>query len=602
MVSPAQASFDDLGTPLSDLTYCVVDLETTGGAETDAITEVGAVKVRGGEVLGELQTLVNPRTRVPPLVAVLTGITDAMVADAPPLREVLPAFLAFAQGSVVVAHNAPFDTGFLRRACEELGYPYPRWPVLDTASLARVILMRDEVPNCKLATLARHFRAAVTPDHRALTDARATVDVLHGLIERVGNLGVHTLEDLQEFSRQVSPQRRARRTWAAGLPETAGVYLFVAEHDARPGGPAGPGDEAGEAGGPTRHVLYVGKSKNLRARVRTYFTAAEKRRRMDEMVRVATGVETIPCLTQLQADVLELRLIAAHAPRYNRRSKFPERTCWVKITQEAFPRLSVVTAVRDDGATYFGPFGRRQAAEDVVLAVYDGFPLRQCTQRLSPGRPVTACALAGMRRCCAPCDGSVDVPTYGALVERVRDALSSDARPAVTAVSARLRRLVEEHRFEEAETIRRRLDTLARTSRRFHRIASLAACPEIVAARREGAGWDIHVVRHGRLASTGVAGPHEVPQAVARATVATAETVRPAPGPLPAAGIEETEQIADWLEQPGVRIMHVEGDWAWPLHAVLDHDTLVHHALGVPAEPVRAVVGADEAPVAACLG
>ena len=309
----AQASFEDLGTLLSELTFCVVDLETTGGAETDAITEFGAVKVRGGEVVGEFQTLVNPRAHVPPLIAVLTGITNPMVADAPALREVLPAFLAFAQGTVIVAHNAPFDTGFLRRACEGLGYPFPRWPVLDTAALARAILLRDEVPNCRLATLARHFRTAVTPNHRALTDAQATVDVLHGLIERVGNLGVHTIEDLQEFSRQVSPQRRAKRTWAAGLPERPGVYLFVAEH--------GRARRRGQ-----RHVLYVGKSKNIRTRVRTYFTAAEKRPRMDEMVRVATGVEAIPCLTQLQADVLELRLIAAHAPRYNRRSKFPERT------------------------------------------------------------------------------------------------------------------------------------------------------------------------------------------------------------------------------------------------------------------------------------
>ena len=112
-----------------------------------------------------------------------------------------------------------------------MAYPYPRWPVLDTAALARQILLRDEVPDCRLATLARHFHAATTPNHRALTDARATVDVLHGLIERVGNLGVHTLEDLQEFARRVSPQRRAKRTWAAALPEQAGVYLFVAEHD-----------------------------------------------------------------------------------------------------------------------------------------------------------------------------------------------------------------------------------------------------------------------------------------------------------------------------------------------------------------------------------
>ena len=114
--------------------------------------------------------------------------------------------------------------------------------MVDTAALARQILLRDEVSDCRLATLARHFHAATTPNHRALTDAQATVDVLHGLIERVGNLGVHTLEDLQEFSRRVSPQRRAKRTWAAALPDRPGVYLFVAEHDQQ------------------RHVLYVGKS------------------------------------------------------------------------------------------------------------------------------------------------------------------------------------------------------------------------------------------------------------------------------------------------------------------------------------------------------
>jgi DNA polymerase-3 subunit epsilon len=560
-VGPAQSSFEDLGTHLSQVTFCVVDLETTGGAETDMITEFGAVKVRGGEVLGEFQTLVNPRSHIPPLIAVLTGITNQMVAQAPPLRQVLPAFLAFAQGTVIVAHNAPFDVGFLRRGCEALDYPFPRWPVVDTAALARQILLRDEVANCRLATLARHFRAAVAPNHRALTDAQATVDVLHALIERVGNLGVHTIEDLSEFSRRVSPQRRAKRTWAADLPTSPGVYMFVAEHEDQ------------------RHVLYVGKSKNIRNRVRTYFTAAEKRSRMDEMVRLATGVEAVPCVTQLQADVTELRLIASHAPRYNRRSKFPERTQWIKITQEAFPRLSVVRAVREDGATYFGPFHRRQAAEDVVLALYDGFPIRQCTPRLSATALVSACALAGMGRCAAPCDGTISRDDYSDIVERVRDALSSDARPALLGVRDRMTRLVGEQRFEEAATIRRRLETLTSTGRRFHRIRSLAACPEIVAARKEGLDWEIHVIRYGRLAGAGVSTPREVPQAVARAVRATAETVAKPPDPLPAAGVEETEQIADWLERAGTRLIDITGEWMWPLHAVLDHEALVHHAL-----------------------
>lgn len=574
-----QDSFDDLGTHLSEVTFCVVDLETTGSTEADSITEIGAIKVRGGEVLGEFQTLVNPRSHIPPLIAVLTGITNQMVAEAPPLSQVLPSFLAFAEQCVIVAHNAPFDVGFLRRACQRLEHPWPRWPVVDTVTLARQILLRDEVPNCRLSTLAAHFRATTTPNHRALQDARATVDVLHGLIERVGNLGVHTIEDLQEFSRRVSPQRRAKRTWASDLPEKPGVYVFVAEHDGQ------------------RHVLYVGKSKNIRTRVRSYFTASETRPRMDEMVRVASGVEAITCQTPLHAEVVELRLIAAHAPRYNRRSKFPERQQWIKITQEAFPRLSVVRAVRDDGATYFGPFRRRQSAEDVVLAIYDGFPLRQCTARLSPTEPVSACALAEMGRCSSPCDGSISPDAYGLIVERVRSALSLDPRPAVIGLHERLARLVEQLRFEEATTIQRRLETLTRTGRRFHRIRRLAACAEIVAAARTDQGWEIHVIRYGRLAAAALATPADVPQAVARAALATAETVTRPTDPLPAAGIEETERIADWLERPGVRLIDITGDWMWPLHGVLDHETMVR-CMGLRPEPVGdlGAMSADDIP------
>ncbi len=582
-----QDSFDDLGTALSEVTFCVVDLETTGGAETDHITEIGAVKVRGGVVVGEFQTLIKPASQIPPLIAVLTGITNQMVASAPTLAQALPAYLEFSAHTVTVAHNAPFDVGFLRRACAGLDYPWPRPPVLDTVVLARQILLRDEVRDCRLATLARHFHATTTPIHRALADARATVDVLHGLIERVGNLGVHTLEDLHEFSRRVSPARRAKRRWAEDVPESPGVYSFVRQR-----APGGDDQDPGDV-----EVLYVGKSRNLRRRVRSYFTAAEKRARIDEMVRVADGVQTVVCDTGLQADVTELRLIAAHAPRYNRRSKFPERHQWLKITDEAFPRLSLVRVVKDDGATYFGPFRRRQTAEDVVMAVYDAFPIRQCTPRLSKAQNSPACALVEMQRCSGPCDGSVSLDGYSVIVAAVRTALTSDAREACVAVRSRLLRLVASQRYEEAATVRRRLETLLTTARRFHRVSSLAAVPEIVAARRRedgpGPTWEIHVVRYGRLAGAGLARPSDVPQAVARAVVATAETVGPPVGPLPAATIEETEQIADWLERPGVRIMSMTGDWVWPLHAVLTHGDLVS-ALGV-ADP-SLVAGPATAP------
>ena len=167
-----QDTFDDLGTQLSGLTFVVVDLETTGGnPQTCQITEVGAVKVRAGEVLGEFQTLVNPGEAIPAFIAVLTGITNQMVANAPRIDSVLPAFLEFARDSVLVAHNAPFDIGFLKLAASRLGHPWPGFAVVDTALLARQLVTRDEAPNRRLGTLARIFGASTTPDHRALHDA-----------------------------------------------------------------------------------------------------------------------------------------------------------------------------------------------------------------------------------------------------------------------------------------------------------------------------------------------------------------------------------------------------------------------------------------------
>ena len=156
-----QRSFDELGRPLRDLTFCVVDLETTGGsAEAGSmITEIGAVKVRGGEWLGEFQTLVNPHTQIPPFIAVLTGISNSMVADAPAIESALPAFLEFAQGCVLVAHNAPFDVGFLRHFAARQERPWPKFEVLDTAKLARRVVTRDDAPTAS----SRRWHDCSTP-------------------------------------------------------------------------------------------------------------------------------------------------------------------------------------------------------------------------------------------------------------------------------------------------------------------------------------------------------------------------------------------------------------------------------------------------------
>ncbi|WP_395694803.1 DEDD exonuclease domain-containing protein [Nocardioides sp.] len=561
----SQRSFDELGRPLRDLTFCVVDLETTGGsAEGGAmITEIGAVKVRGGEVLGEFQTLVNPRTEIPPFIAVLTGITNGMVADAPPVESALPAFLEFAAGSVLVAHNAPFDVGFLRYFAEQQGRPWPRFEVLDTARLARRVVTRDDAPNCKLSSLAKAFGSPVTPNHRALEDARATVHVLHGMMERLGGLGVHTLEELQTFSSRVSPAQRRKRHLAEGLPHAPGVYLF---RDDR------------------QRVLYVGTSRDLRTRVRSYFTASETRSRMGEMVGIAACVDGIECATALEAEVRELRLIAEHKPRYNRRSRFPEKVHFLKLTREPWPRLSLVRRVLDDDADYLGPFASKRTAEKCLAALHDTFPVRQCSDRLprdlGAGSGRSPCVLAEMGRCLSPCDGSVDDTTYAAVVRQLRDALLRRPDEVVEAINAKMTALAADERFEEAGLHRDRLAAFVRAAARTQRLSALTRCPEVVAARREEDGrWAVHVVRFGRLAAAGV-----IPSgADAHAFVATlrlsAETVSPAPGPTPAATAEETEKVLRWLESPGIRLVDVDGEWTCPVAGATRH-LAVHDAVG----------------------
>jgi len=565
-VVAVQASFDDLGTALVDTTFVVVDLETTGGSpQSCGITEVGAVKVRGGEVIGEFQSLVNPGEPIPPFIAVLTGITDSLVAGSPRIDAVLPSFLEFARGSVLVAHNAPFDVGFLRAATERLDLEWPRFDVVDTARLARRTLTRDEAPNCKLATLARLFRTTTEPTHRALDDARATVDVLHGLFERLGCHGVTTLEEISTFSTRVHPAQRRKRHLADGVPSTAGVYLF---RDGR------------------GRVLYVGKSVDLRARVRQYFTAAEQRRRMAEMVAMAEEVVAIPCPTALEAEVRELRLIAEHKPPYNRRSKFPEKSSFVKLTVEAFPRLSTVRQVRDDDATYLGPFGSARAAEQATAALHEALPLRQCTAKLSPRRVTSACVLAGLGRCGAPCEGGETVESYAVHVAQARAAMTVDPSIVVAAAHRRIAPLVADERFEDAATQRDRMLSFVRGAARGQRLSALTGCPLVVAARpTEGQGWQIVVVRFGRLSATAVVPRGADPWPTVEALRAGGEAALPGPGPTPAAFAEETECVLRWLDTDGVRLVLLDGTWASPVRGAVGALAALTSSPTVPVVP-----------------
>lgn len=538
-----QLSFDELDTPLRETTFVVVDLETTGmRSGDDAITELGAVKIRSGEVIGEMATLVDPGRNVPPYIVEITGITTAMVTGAPRIEEVLPAFLEFAQGAVLVAHNAPFDIGFLKTAAARSEIAWPAFTVLCTVKLARRILTRDEAPSVKLSFLARLFDVGTTPTHRALDDARATVEVLHALIDRVGNQGVHSLTELVDYLPGIAADQRAKRSLAGHLPHAPGVYLFR---------------------GPSEEVLYVGTASNLHRRVRNYFTGSETRGRMKEMVALATRIDHVECTHALEAGVRELRLISAHTPPYNRRSKYPKRGWWIVLTVEAFPRLSLARIPTMDA---LGPFQSRGDAADVadVLAEFCG--IRTCTIRIAHGQlHGPKCPPRELGSCPASENGPRNEEDYRPGPQLVRDVFRGLDDTPLLRMRERIEELAAAELFEGAARLRDRLTTFTLALHRMQKRCALAALDELVVARPRGeGGWQFAVIRSGRLASAGVSARGVHPMPVVEAITLAAETVIPEPTPLRGASPDEIGLLLRWLESEDTRIVRASAGYAEP--------------------------------------
>ena len=279
-----QPSLDAVGTPASGGHWVVVDLETTGLGAGAEITEIGAVLVRDGAVVDEFSSLVKPSRPIPPFITSLTGITPAMVADADPIAAVLERFMEWSslgaeRSPVLVAHNASFDVGFLRRAARACSRPWPRVRVVDTLALARLALPRPLVRNHKLGTIASYFGTATVPEHRALGDARATAEILLGFIDLLAGAGATDVEDLIALTDQAPARRPTTPDFVADLPASPGVYHFI--------------DTAGD-------TLYVGSASSLRSRVGSYYTKGEKRPKVQRMVSLAAGVRPYPTAVTLE--------------------------------------------------------------------------------------------------------------------------------------------------------------------------------------------------------------------------------------------------------------------------------------------------------------
>lgn len=533
-----QRSFDDLGTPLIDVTFCVVDLETTGGSARDSdITEIGAVKVKGGETLGTFQTLINPGVPIPPFITILTGITQTMVVQAPEIDAVLPAFLEFCgDDSVVVGHNVRFDLSFLAAACRRLGYPQIGNRSLDTAALARR-LIRNEVRSLRLSSLAAHLRSPVTPNHRALEDARATVHVLHSLLERAGSVGVTALEDLLILPTARGTPDYRKIDLAKGLPRQPGVYLFRDRH---------------------REIIYVGKAKNLRTRVMSYFHG-DGRRSISNILRELDSIEYQLCSGELDASLTELRLIHAHRPRHNRASRPPKATHWLTLTSGPFPRLSITRTLHHDSPLVLGPYRSRRAAETVMHALWDACSIRRCTGK--PGSRSGRCAAAQIGQAFCPCDGSLRREDYAVEMDRLISAVERDPQPILDVLAGRMLDHARNRRFEEAGWARDRHKALAHSIERRRRWKALAQAGRVIMERSD---HEIVMLDSGRFVASWRSGTTQ-PLVTGAPSGADRD-----PGQVPPtlAAAAEMDLVWKWIEQAQTRIIDIDGVLALPMSPI----------------------------------
>ncbi len=473
---------------LRDATFVVADTETTGvNPATDRIIEIGAVRVVGGQITERFSQLVQPGRSIPRRITEITGITTGALVGAPPIADVLPAFRDFVGDAVLVGHNLPFDTGFLDAEAARLGLPPLENRTLCTLRLARRILRGARSKG--LGAVADHYGIVIHGRHRALGDAEATAHVLLRFIAHLQFTDeAETLEELlaHQHTRYLhakgEPRHLARiREVLDGLPTRPGVYFMK--------------DASGA-------VVYVGKAKSLRARVRTYFTAIEAHPpRLRQLVDAVRAVEWKETGSELSALLLESRLIKELQPRFNRADRRYRSRPFVRLERDTpFPRVSLAPYILDDGAEYFGPLAGRREGEVVLEVINRFFSLRECDEPLF--RRGQRCLYAAMGRCLAPCD--TPAAAYAEEVEKVRAFLLGETAGVVETLRESMTAAAARREYELAGQCRDWIRALERMTGRQREVAAsvLDHHGAIVLPGEVPGTQQVFVVRYGRHAGT----------------------------------------------------------------------------------------------------
>jgi len=474
-VGLARSDLDEL--PLEAATYVVFDLETTGLAPgRDRICEIGAVRVVDLAPAGRFETLVDPGTPIPASISAFTGIRERDLRGAPTSPEAVRRFLAFAGECVLVAHNARFDVGFLDREVERLEGRRLAAPVLDTVWLARRLLA-GRAARVSLRSLAQFFGTSVEPCHRALPDAEATAEALVALLGLAQERGARTVGDVLELAAPRARRVHAKRSLAFGAPARPGVYRFL--------------DRTGQ-------VLYVGRARDLRARLRSYFRSECQRPAVEAALLALERVEWDVCGSEVEAAVEEARLIQELRPPANARVLRPDRCVYLRRRGDGVVVTSQVGEL--------GPIRSRRRAE------------------------LAARALAGAS------DRELALLTSGGPLPRLR---------------AKLRDLAECLRYEDAARLRdriRALEAVVADLARLDRLRASTFC--LLAPALEDGFAKAFFVAGGRIAAVRTLPPGAGAALEVRAGLTAAREAQAGPPALDPASAEELLLVGSFLRRP----------------------------------------------------
>jgi DNA polymerase-3 subunit epsilon len=461
---------DVVSLALEDAPYVVFDLETTGSsAGKGGITELGALKILRGQVVDQFSTLVNPGRPIEPFVVRLTGITDRMVAEAPDVSEVMPRFEEFVEGSVLVGHNVHFDCSFVTAA--RGGSPLPN-PVLDTLRLARCLV--PGLKRYRLSSLVSHFGVRAMPNHRALSDAAATAAVFLKLLKLLRSAGVRSVGEAAMLRGgaygRIKPQKQHL---AEGVPGTPGVYYFLDKHGT---------------------TLYVGKAKNLKARVRTYFNGGDGRRKVGRLVAEVAEVRVTETGSELRALILEAREIKRLLPRYNSAGRDDRAGWFIRLdTKEPYPVPERVPEnEREEGFIHLGPYRSAGVLDACIEALGRIFPMKRCS---GDGG---VCFYGQMGRC-APCVGMGEEDYRRLVVDEMVALLRGEGgEEHLAALIQERERLAGALEFEAAARLRDLIAGIERIQL-TRAVVSAEGLQAVVATSTEPGVVEVFVLSEGRL-------------------------------------------------------------------------------------------------------